>query len=224
MSSRTEKHNDHFDAFKNDLLLTNAVERVAASSTPVTETRTGESSFDWVGKATSGNTQNFTTVGISKDFGKTVGWRFVAGRDYESGPEGSDALAFVLNESAAKLMGFKDPIGKKVHWSGYTFTIIGVVKDMVMSSPFDPVDPAIFYMAPWRINVYNMRLSQHVSVTTAVDRIAAVFKKFSPADPLSTNLPTTSMPANSRSKSVSASCRGSLRSSLFLSVASVCLG
>ena len=174
---------DHFDAFKNDLLLTNAVESVAASSTPVTETRTGESSFDWVGKATSGKTQSFTTVGISKDFGKTVGWRFVAGRDYESGPEGSDALAFVLNESAAKLMGFKDPIGKKVHWSGYTFTIIGVVKDMVMSSPFDPVDPAIFYMAPWRINVYNMRLSQHVSVTTAVDRIAAVFKKFSPAEP-----------------------------------------
>jgi putative ABC transport system permease protein len=179
----TPQIHDHFDAFGHDLLQTGAVENVASSSTPVTETRSGESDFDWEGKVKSGNTQSFVTVGVSKEFGKTIGWQFISGRDYRSGPEGSDALGFVLNESAAKLMGFKNPVGQQVHWMGYTFTVIGLVKNMVMNSPFDPIEPTIFFMAPWPINVYNMRLNPHTSTADAVDQIATVFKKYSPSEP-----------------------------------------
>lgn len=179
----TPQIHDHFDAFRQDLIQTGAVENVAASSTPPTETRSGESDFDWEGKTTAGNTQNFATIGVSKEYGNTIGWQFISGRDYRTGPEGADALDFVINESAAKMMGFKDPIGQRVRWNGYTFTIIGVVKDMVMNSPFDPVDPAIFYMAPWRINVYNIKLNPLKAPETAVDEVSTVFKHYSPEEP-----------------------------------------
>lgn len=173
----------HFDAFRDQLLKTGAVENAAESSTPVTESNNEQSNFDWQGKAAGGNTQNFATVGISKDFGKTIDWQLISGRDYISGPEGADALSFVINESAARTLGFKDPIGQTVRWTGYNFRIIGVVKDMVMQSPFDPVVPTIFYMAPWRINVINIRIKPTVAANDALKKIEEVYRTFNPGQP-----------------------------------------
>jgi putative ABC transport system permease protein len=62
----------HFDAFRSDLIKTGAIAEVAESSTPVTESNNEQSNFDWQGKDESGNTQAFATVGISKEFGKTI--------------------------------------------------------------------------------------------------------------------------------------------------------
>ncbi len=173
----------HFDAFRNDLLKSGAVEEVAESSTPVTESNNSQSNFDWEGKSASGNTQNFATVGISKQYGKTIGWQFIEGRNYRTGPEGVDATSFVLNESAAKLMGFKNPLNATVHWMGYDFHIIGVVKDMVMESPFDPVEPTIFYMAPWEINFLNIKMKPGISTSDAITKIEKVYKQYNPGQP-----------------------------------------
>lgn len=173
----------HFDAFRDQLLKTGVVENAAESSTPVTESNNEQSNFDWQGKKTNENTQSFATVGISKDFGNTIGWQLVKGRDYTTGPQGADALSFVINESAARALGFKDPIGQTVRWTGYNFRIIGVVKDMVMQSPFDPVVPAIFYMAPWKIDVINIRINPAVSASNAIKKIEEVFKTFNPGQP-----------------------------------------
>lgn len=174
---------NHFAAFRNDLVNTGAVAEVAQSSTPVTESNNEQSNFDWKGKESRGNTQNFATVGISKEYGKTVGWQFIDGRDFRSGPDGADALSFVLNESAAKLMGFDQPVGETVRWMGYSFRIIGVVKDMVMQSPFDPVVPAIFYMAPWRVGVLNIRIDPGTDAGTALKKIEEVYKQYNPGQP-----------------------------------------
>jgi ABC-type antimicrobial peptide transport system permease subunit len=174
---------NHFDAFRDDLLKTGVVAEVAKSSAPVTETRNEEGNFDWDGRDKTGNTQNFYDIGVSKTYGKTVGWQFVAGRDYLTGPEGADAQSFVVNESAIKLFGFKNPFNKTIRWYGYNFHIIGVVKDMVMQSPFSPTVPTIFFMAPWPISVINVRLNPGTSTAAAVDKIKAVFKQYNPAQP-----------------------------------------
>lgn len=177
----------HFSAFRNDLINTGAVAEVAQSSTPVTESNNEQSNFDWKGKAAGGNTQNFATVGISKEYGKTIGWQFIDGRDFRSGPEGADALSFVLNESAAKLMGFEQPVGETVHWMGHSFQVIGVIKDMVMQSPFDPVMPAIFYMAPWKVGVLNIRINPATDAGTALKKIENVYKQYNPGQPFEYN-------------------------------------
>ncbi len=173
----------HFPAFRDDLIKTGAVMEAAESSTPVTESNNEQSNFEWPGKDANGNTQTFATVGISKEYGKTIGWQFVDGRDYQSGPEGADAIGFVINESAAKLMGFKNPIGETVHWTGFDFHIIGVIKDMVMQSPFDPVVPTIFYMAPWKINVLNIKINPASNTTDALKKIEQVYKQYNPGQP-----------------------------------------
>lgn len=173
----------HFPAFRDDLIKTGAVLEAAESSTPVTQSNNEQSNFDWQGRDVSGNTQNFATVGISKEYGKTIGWQFTDGRDYQTGPEGADAMAFVVNESAAKLMGFKEPVGQTIHWTGYDFHIIGVVKDMLMQSPFDPVVPTIFYMAPWKINVLNIKINPGANAADALKKIEQVYKQYNPGQP-----------------------------------------
>jgi ABC-type antimicrobial peptide transport system permease subunit len=173
---------DHFDAFHDDLVKTGAVSGVAWSSTPITETNNSQSNFDWAERDKTG-TQNFATVGISKEYGRTIGWQFIDGRDYRSATGGTDGFGFVINEAAAKMMGFKNPVGETIHWFGYNFHIIGVVKNMVMDSPFSPSQATIFYMAPWHLSVLNIRMTPGASVQGTLKKIAQVYTQYNPGQP-----------------------------------------
>jgi len=180
-SSTTDIYN-HFEAFRDDLVNTGAVSSVAWSSTVPTQAWQSQGNFDWSGRDKSG-TQDFGTIGISLDYGKTIGWQFVKGRDYRTGPEGADHLALVVNESAVRLLGFKEPLGQIIHWYGYDFNIIGVVKDMVMNSPFTPAKPTIFFMAPWRQSILNIKLRPQAAVHDALKKIEQVYTHYNPGQP-----------------------------------------
>jgi ABC-type antimicrobial peptide transport system permease subunit len=101
----------------------------------------------------------------------------------------SDSAGFVINEAAAKLLGFENPVGETVHWingwrSKYTsFTVIGVVKDMVMKSPYAPAKPAVFLLSRYGTNWINIRLDPQVSASDALPKIEAIFKKIVPSVP-----------------------------------------
>ncbi len=85
-------------------------------------------------------------------------------------------------------MGIKDPVGKMI-WSqnrnwfpGKYFTIVGVIKDMVMSSPFRAVSPTIYFTQG--LNKYFIvRIDPSVSASEALPRISAVFEKIVPDMP-----------------------------------------
>ena len=172
----------HFGAFRDDLIKTGAVSAVAWSSTPVTESWNSQSNFDWSGRDKTG-TQNFATVGISRDYGQVIGWQFIAGRDYRTETGGADGFTFVLNESAAKMMGFKNPIGETVHWYGYDFHIIGIIKDMVMNSPFSPVQPTVFFMSPGKLKVLNIKINPGAGVREALKKVGQVYTQYNPGQP-----------------------------------------
>lgn len=137
---------DHFSAIRTDLLKSGMVLEMSESSSLTTEVWNEQTGFEWKDKPP-GLTENFITVGVNHEYGKTVGWEFIQGRDF-SREFATDSLGFVINESAARFMGFKDPIGETVKWSGANFKIIGVINDMVIKSPFEPVLPTVFILAP----------------------------------------------------------------------------
>ena len=84
---------------------------------------------------------------VSYGFGKMVGWQFIAGRDF-SRDFATDSAKIIINETAANDMGFKNPIGQFVKFAGGTKStqIVGVIKDMVMGSPYEPEKRAIFFL------------------------------------------------------------------------------
>ncbi len=65
------------------------------------------------------------------------------------------------------------------------YKIIGVVKDMVNQSPYDPANQTFFFLANRRMNNLNIRINPKMSMHDALARITAVFKKYDAGMPFS---------------------------------------
>jgi hypothetical protein len=173
-----------YEVLRSELKNTGAVYEIAESASPVTGLWHSNDGFDWKGKDPAME-ENLGTVSITPEYGKTVGWQFVAGRDFAR-EFASDSVAFVINEAAAKYMGMTNPVGEIVRWANWrkteNYRIIGVVKDMVTETPFEPVKPTIFYIQDDK-NFINIRINPAVSTAQALPKIEAVFKQLIPAAP-----------------------------------------
>ena len=172
----------HFEAVKTDLLQSGVVTNVAESTSSTTHVSNNTAGFQWKGKAPE-LVDDFAVVGITSDFGKTVGWQFLDGRDF-SKTFATDSAGIVLNESAAKFMGLKNPVGENVKFWGADHKIIGVIKDMVMDSPYEPVKQTVFYFNKNNDPSFiNIKINPNVSTHDALAKIEAICKTYSPSAP-----------------------------------------
>ncbi|GAB3279509.1 ABC transporter permease [Larkinella harenae] len=178
-------YEQHRETVRNELLKSGAVLEVGESASPLTEVRSTNGGFEWAGKDPTLQV-NFGTVGISHEFGKTVGWHFKQGRDF-SRQLASDSTGIVLNESALAFMGLRNALGQTITWRGgdfdVRFHIIGVVKDMVMDSPYEPARPSVFFISPKPGQFLTMRLNPSQSPQAALATIGTVLKKHLPEAP-----------------------------------------
>jgi ABC-type antimicrobial peptide transport system permease subunit len=120
---------------------------------------------------------------VSGEYGKTVGWQFKEGRDF-SPAFMTDSNAFVLNEAAVKFIGLKDPVGETLIWDDKPFKIIGVIKDMVVESPYQPVRASLYHLiGQQNVNILNVKINPAAGVPEALSKIETVFKKYNPDIP-----------------------------------------
>mgnify|MGYP001545119322 CR=1 FL=1 len=172
----------HYEAVKQDLLQSGDVTAMAGSSSSTTGVNNNRGDVDWKGKAPS-MTSFFGWISVTSEYGKTVDWEFTNGRDFSTRFI-TDSSAIVLNEAAVKYMNFKNPVGETVRIGKKDFTVIGVVKDMVMESPYNPVKQTIFHIGSHFDDVL-IRINPNVSAHTAINKIEAVCKVYSPSVPFS---------------------------------------
>jgi hypothetical protein len=64
------------------------------------------------------------------------------GRDF-SKDFPTDSAGYVLNESALKVMGYKNPIGKPLTFWGKKGTVVGILKDFHFNSVHTPINPLV---------------------------------------------------------------------------------
>jgi ABC-type antimicrobial peptide transport system permease subunit len=181
----TDELRGKYDVLRAELKHTGAVTEMAESASSLTNIGAMNGGFEWTGKDP-GLQTDFGTLAVTYEYGKTIGWQFVDGRDF-SRDFPSDSAGFVVNEAAAKLMGLKNPVGENIRWAtgfidGENFKIIGVVKDMVMASPFEPIKPTIFFLQGYK-NYVLVKINPNVSTADALPKIEAVFKKVAPNSP-----------------------------------------
>jgi putative ABC transport system permease protein len=159
------------------LLKTGAITDMAASSSPATAIWLNLAGFDWPGKIP-GAQAEFGAVAVTEDYGKTLGWKFLRGRDF-SRAFLTDSTGLVLNEAAAKYMGLKDPVGVTVQWDRKPYHVLGVIRDMLMESPYEPVHQVIYYL-PRRADTHFLiaRLQPGWPVSESLARIRSVFQKY----------------------------------------------
>jgi ABC-type antimicrobial peptide transport system permease subunit len=182
--TQTPEIHKHFEAVRNELKSNNAIVEMAEAGSPTTQVWNSNGGFNWQGKDPA-LAVDFPNNGVSHEFGKTVGWKFKAGRDF-SRDYASDSLAFVINEAAAKFLGFDDPVGQTLTWNDEPYTIIGVVEDMIIESPYEPVRASLWHIDRYdNVNLAIVKLNPALSAHEAIDKVKSVFMKYDPASPFS---------------------------------------
>ncbi len=168
-----------YNLLRNELKNTGFVEEMAQSSSPLTGVFSNGGGFNWPGKDPDRDT-SFGIIRVTHDYGNAIGWQFVDGRDF-SRDLASDSLAIVINETAVKYMGLLNPVGTYLKEEGDPpLKIIGVVKDMVMQSPYQPVKQTIFFMNYRQLNFVSIKIRKDVSTSEALSKIEQVFAQVIP--------------------------------------------
>ncbi|WP_426668900.1 ABC transporter permease [Mucilaginibacter sp. McL0603] len=170
-----------FAAVKDELEKSGAIISIAEAGSPTTGNYSSNSGFDWKGKDP-GLAVEFPNIDISTDYGKTIAWQFASGRDLSTAYP-TDSLAFIINETAAKYIGMKNPVGETLKWDGVPYHIIGVIKDMVSESPYFPVRPTLFHLLKGGGDFVILRINPKMSASEALSKIEKVYKTYNPAQP-----------------------------------------
>jgi len=186
LSINSDALRNHYEAFRNDVLRTGAVEGMALSESPLTAVHISNSGYSWEGKDPA-MTDDFSTVKVNPEFGKVSRWQIIEGRDFDR-DLATDSLSFVINEAAVKYMGLKSPVvGQRIQWGDNgSYTIIGVVRDMIMRSPFEQTKQTIFYEHAGfvsNLNNIDVRIRPDVSTAAALGKIEAIYKKYDSENP-----------------------------------------
>ena len=130
-----------YSLFKEEAIRTPGIVDVSKmrNSPTIIEHHTG--SISWPGKDP--NLQApFADGVVGYDFVKTMKLQLKEGRDF-SRDYGGDSTGFLINETAAKQIGWQEPLGQTMTWGGRRGQVIGVIKDFHFASMHQAIEPLI---------------------------------------------------------------------------------
>jgi putative ABC transport system permease protein len=166
---------------KRELLKSGAVSSVANLSMSITGYGNNGYGVSWPGKVQKANVLvNFRYTGT--DFVKTTGMELVAGRDFRDGQ--ADSTNVLINQALARTMGMKNPVGARIKWDGTPVTIIGLLKDYVIESPYEPASPVIIGNTSSSNNTILLRLASNRNLTESLHIIDQITKAINPSYPV----------------------------------------
>jgi len=170
-----------YELLKSQLLKSGVVSSVANLSMSITGYGNNGYGVSWPGKDEKASILvNFRYTG--PDFVKTTGMELVAGREFRQGQ--ADSSSVLINEALARTMGMKNPVGSRIKWDGRPVTIVGVIKDYVLESPYEPASPVIFGYTSGAGNTILLRLAPDRNLTEALAVIDQTTKAINPAYPV----------------------------------------
>jgi putative ABC transport system permease protein len=177
----TDDLHKNIKAVREELKKSGAITEISESSSAPTYVDEWDDGFDWKGKNPS-LTGDAGVVYVSYEFGKTIGWNIAEGRDF-SRSFGTDTAAMIINESMVKFMGLKNPVGETLRWMGKPYQIVGVVHDLLMENPYEPISRTVFVMATDAQPVINLRINPQMSAHEAIAKMEPIFKTYNPSQP-----------------------------------------
>jgi putative ABC transport system permease protein len=170
------------EIFKRDIASNPDIVSATFAENPFSGIGTGFSEgFKWDGQ-NEGEKVVFSTLYSDEDFAKTFQLGMKEGRFFS--PEfTTDNTAIVINEKAAGMMGFNEPVGEFISSKdGSKYRIIGVVKDFHFKSLRNKIEPLIMFMYRERFNCFIRVKPGRMSAT--IDFVRKTFKSYNQTFPL----------------------------------------
>ena len=174
---------ENYDVLKQELMSSGMVESVTRSNSQITQINSNNF-LGWPGKPEDRRVI-FTTITTTYDYAKTMGIDLLMGRDF-SKDFASDSTAIVINKAALDLMGLEDPIGTNLDLWGDKRKLIGVVDNVLMGSPYEPVKPMFMILADWG-GYISVRLKETNDLQQSLAGVEQIFNEHNPAYPFEYN-------------------------------------
>ncbi|MDO6431623.1 ABC transporter permease [Flavitalea sp. BT771] len=178
MMPQSEDLGKNYTALKQDLLGTGMVASVTRTLSPVTDIWWRSPSPDW-DERPAGTDIIFCGQAADKDYTKTLGVKMLEGQDFSGMPVDSGTM--LLNKAAVDAMHLTHPVGHVLRYGRRKFTVIGVTENVVMESPYKPVDPLMIYYQPGNTATISIRLNRTASPQKAIAAMEPLVKKYSPS-------------------------------------------
>lgn len=187
LRGRSTEWDEKYDVLRSELINSGHVVEMASANYPLTNDLGNNDGF--MNPETNEEYPiTFNTILVNPEYGKAIGWKLVAGRNFSR--EGEDERNnVIISESAVEQMGMKDPIGQMVRSSyniygrGQDYKIIGVVKDMVKRSPFEPAKPLMLFSLEFPMNYVFIRLNKDANYIESLKGIQETFEAVIPGYP-----------------------------------------
>jgi ABC-type antimicrobial peptide transport system permease subunit len=155
---------EKYDLLKEQVTKISGVKGITCSNALPNRVGNSTSSVDWEGKNPDEN-YLFTTLVAHFDFLDVFDMKLVEGRTWDQSLT-SDSLGMIINQEAARIIGFENPVGEKLNLWGYDFEIIGVVENFNFQSLKQKVEPLVMFITiPWQ-NTVSIKLNSNNIVST----------------------------------------------------------
>ena len=171
-----------YDLIRQDLLSSGAAVAVCKTSSPLTENYSDTWGFQWEGKDP-GDKTDFNYFCTDQHLAKTTGIQIVQGRDFDLRQYPTDSTGMLLNESAVKAMHFKEPIGQIVKEDKTAYHVVGVIKDFIIQSPYQPIRPMVVVGAKGWFTTINFKLPSNLPTAASLKKAEAIFRRYNPDYP-----------------------------------------
>jgi putative ABC transport system permease protein len=170
----------NFQTIREELVRTGVVKSVCKSNSPITSIFSSNE-VKWEGMPTEQRV-SFSTIATEYDYTETMGIKMLEGRDFSRDFK-SDSMAVVINQAAVDLMGMEEPLGQKIIYNEHELEIIGVIPNVVMASPYQPVEAMKIIFDPTWSSTITLRLNKTDNLAESINTIESVFKKLNPTYP-----------------------------------------
>ena len=185
--NNTDALDKKIKSFRQDMLNISGVQSATIAGSLPTETSYNQNGWFKDASLDAKQVNIMTDFYVDQNYIPTLGMQMTAGRNF-SKEFLTDSSAVIINETAAKLLGFKNPLNETLYRpSGYEsngkfsskpFHIIGVVKDFNFSSMHDKVGPLVIELSEnWG------RIAMRINSKNIPALISEVEKKWKSMDP-----------------------------------------
>jgi putative ABC transport system permease protein len=174
----------NYEPIRRELLRSGAITDIMRTNSPITEIWSTDNRYEWDNK-NSNVKYEFIRFNVERDFTKTLHLPITAGRDLNVDSYPTDSTAIIINETAAKLLNFPDPLGQTIRVDTQTWHIVGVTKDFITGWPYQPYVPTVVQgpgYGNW-FGAISFRLNERNSTSANLAKITAIFKKHNPDYP-----------------------------------------
>jgi len=173
----------NYELIKRGLLESGAATAVAQTSAPMTESWGDSWGFSWDGSTESDKKTDFNMFSADDDFAKAMKIKVLQGRGIDVNQYKTDSNACLLNEAAVKVMHLKNPIGTEIRSGNNKAHVVGVIKDFILGTPYEPVQQMIIVGPIFGGDVINFRVNPKPTFAANLQKAENVFKQYNPQYP-----------------------------------------